>query len=87
MLAGTFIQTVEQRQGLKIACLEEVALQKGFITADELAALVAKLQMVARDAAVVRRDSVAMADRLTAVAAAAATHGADGQEVAAFLEQ
>jgi len=54
--------------------------------ADELAALVAKIDMVARDAAVVRRDSVAMADRLTSVAAAAATHGADGQEVAAFLE-
>ncbi|HZV66477.1 MAG TPA: NAD-glutamate dehydrogenase domain-containing protein, partial [Telluria sp.] len=56
------------------------------LPADELAALVARLQMVARDAAVVRRDSVAMADRLTAVAASAATHGADGQEVAAFLE-
>ena len=56
------------------------------LPADELAALVAKLQMVARDAAVVRRDKVAMADRLTSVAAAAAGHGADGQEVAAFLE-
>ncbi|MFL6657949.1 MAG: NAD-glutamate dehydrogenase domain-containing protein [Massilia sp.] len=54
--------------------------------ADELAALVAKLQMVARDAAVVRRDAVAMADRLTSVAAAAAAHGTAGQEVAAFLE-
>jgi glutamate dehydrogenase len=51
------------------------------LAADELAALVAKLHMVARDAAVVRRDSVAMADRLTSVAAATA-----GQEVAAFLE-
>ena len=56
------------------------------LPADELAALVAKLQMVARDAAVVRRDSVAMADRLTSVAAAAAAHGTEGQEVAAFLE-
>ncbi|MDQ1922744.1 NAD-glutamate dehydrogenase domain-containing protein [Massilia pseudoviolaceinigra] len=54
--------------------------------ADELAALVAKLHMVARDAAVVRRDSVAMGDRLTAVAAAAAANGTEGQEVAAFLE-
>ena len=53
---------------------------------DELAALVAKLHMVARDAAVVRRDSVAMADRLTSVAAAAAAQGTEGQEVAAFLE-
>jgi glutamate dehydrogenase len=56
------------------------------LAADELAALIAKLQMVARDAAVVRRDSVAMADRLTAVAAQAASHGGAGQEVAAFLE-
>ncbi len=53
---------------------------------DDLAGLVATLQMVARDAAVVRRDAVAMADRLTGVAAAAAVHGAEGQEVAAFLE-
>ncbi|MES2316358.1 MAG: NAD-glutamate dehydrogenase domain-containing protein [Pseudomonadota bacterium] len=55
------------------------------LPADELTALVAKLQMVARDAAVVRRDAVAMADRLTSVAASAA-HGTAGQEVAAFLE-
>ena len=53
---------------------------------DELTALVARLQMVARDAAVVRRDAVAMADRLTSVAAAAGAHGTQGQEVAAFLE-
>jgi glutamate dehydrogenase len=56
------------------------------LAADELSALVAKLQMVARDAAVVRRDAVAMADRLTSVAASAAAHGTEGQEVAAFLE-
>ncbi|TFW33783.1 NAD-glutamate dehydrogenase domain-containing protein [Massilia horti] len=53
----------------------------------ELAALVARLQMVARDAAVVHRDAVAMADRMTSVAAAAALDGTPaGQEVAAFLE-
>ena len=56
------------------------------LAAGELAALVASLQMVARDAAVVRRDAVAMADRLTSVAAAAAAQGAGGQEVSAFLE-
>jgi glutamate dehydrogenase len=54
---------------------------------DELDALVARLEMVARDAAVVHRDAVAMADRMTAVAAAAAAQGLpSGQEVAAFLE-
>ena len=37
--AASFVQTIEQRQGLKIGCLEEVAYHKGFITADELAAL------------------------------------------------
>ncbi|MES2758406.1 MAG: NAD-glutamate dehydrogenase domain-containing protein [Pseudomonadota bacterium] len=56
------------------------------VAADELSALVARLHMVARDAAVVRRDSVAMGDRLTAVAAQAAAHGGTGLEAAAFLE-
>lgn len=56
------------------------------LTATDLADLTARIQMVARDAAVVRRDRVAMADRMTAVAAEASSHGSDGQEVAAFLE-
>ena len=56
------------------------------LAAAELSALVERLQMVARDAAVVRRDAVAMADRLNAVAAQAAEQGPAGQEVAAFLE-
>jgi glutamate dehydrogenase len=54
---------------------------------DEMSALVERLQMVARDAAVVHRDAVAMGDRMSAVAAAAAAQGTpSGQEVAAFLE-
>jgi glucose-1-phosphate thymidylyltransferase len=39
MQAANYVQTIEQRQGLKIACLEEVAFHKGYITAAELAVL------------------------------------------------
>ncbi|WP_439814805.1 glucose-1-phosphate thymidylyltransferase RfbA [Zavarzinia sp. CC-PAN008] len=34
--AGTFIQAIERRQGLKIACLEEIAFTRGLIDADHL---------------------------------------------------
>ena len=34
--AGQFIHTVEKRQGLKVACLEEIAYEKGWITKDQL---------------------------------------------------
>jgi len=34
--ASNFIQTVENRQGLKISCIEEIAYEMGFITRDEL---------------------------------------------------
>jgi glucose-1-phosphate thymidylyltransferase len=36
MQAGQFVQVIEERQGLKIGCIEEVAYSNGFITKDEL---------------------------------------------------
>jgi glucose-1-phosphate thymidylyltransferase len=41
--AGQFVQVLEHRQGVRIACLEEIALRMGYITADECHALGAKL--------------------------------------------
>jgi glucose-1-phosphate thymidylyltransferase len=41
--ASLFIHTIEQRQGLKIACPEEIAFRQGYIDAAQLAVLAAKL--------------------------------------------
>jgi glucose-1-phosphate thymidylyltransferase len=41
--AGNYIATIEHRQGLKVACLEEVAYRAGFIGQRELAALIDRL--------------------------------------------
>lgn len=36
MEAGHFVQTIEKRQGFKVACLEEIAYQKGWLSTKEL---------------------------------------------------
>jgi glucose-1-phosphate thymidylyltransferase len=41
--ASNFVQTVEERQGLMIACLEEIAFRMNYITAAQLAALAAAM--------------------------------------------
>ena len=46
MQAANFVETIEQRQGLKIACLEEIAYRKGFITANDLSALATRYKSV-----------------------------------------
>ena len=42
--AGQFIATIEQRQGLKVACPEEIAFRKGWINAAQLEELAAPLR-------------------------------------------
>ncbi|MEI7831699.1 MAG: glucose-1-phosphate thymidylyltransferase RfbA [bacterium] len=41
--AAGFVEAVEQRQGLMIACLEEIAFRQGYINADQLAELASPL--------------------------------------------
>ena len=41
--AGNFIRVIEERQGLKVACLEEIAYRLGYISADQVLALAAPL--------------------------------------------
>ena len=36
LAASTFIETIEKRQGLKVACIEEIAYEKGYITKEQL---------------------------------------------------
>jgi glucose-1-phosphate thymidylyltransferase len=45
--AGTFIQTIEERQGLKVACPEEIAYRMGFVGAEQLERLAEPLRKTA----------------------------------------
>jgi len=42
--ASAFIETIEKRQGLKVACIEEIAFEKGYISKDELLKLAQPLK-------------------------------------------
>ena len=41
--AGQFIHTVEKRQGLKVACLEEIAYEKGWISHEQIVEMAQQL--------------------------------------------
>ncbi|MDQ3101725.1 MAG: glucose-1-phosphate thymidylyltransferase RfbA [Bacteroidota bacterium] len=43
MQAAQFVQVIEERQGLRIGCIEEVAFKKGFINAEQLRSLATPL--------------------------------------------
>ena len=44
MQAGQFVQVIEERQGLKVGCIEEIAWRQGFISDSQLAALAEPLR-------------------------------------------
>lgn len=44
MQAGQFVQVIEERQGLKIGCIEEIAYRNGFISAEQLRHIAQPLQ-------------------------------------------
>ena len=47
--ASTFIEVIEKRQGLKIACLEAIAFEKGWINAEQLKNLAMPMQKINMD--------------------------------------
>lgn len=47
--ASTFIEVIEKRQGLKVACLEEIAYRKGWITAGKLREIAEPMKKISTD--------------------------------------
>jgi glucose-1-phosphate thymidylyltransferase len=43
MQAGQFVQVIEERQGLKVGCIEEIAWRQGFISSAQLEILATPL--------------------------------------------
>ena len=41
--ASTFIETIERRQGLKVACIEEIAFEKGYISKEKLSIIYSQM--------------------------------------------
>jgi glucose-1-phosphate thymidylyltransferase len=52
--ASEFVRTLQHRQGIQIACLEEIAYEQGFITADEARAAGEKFKKTAYGRAILR---------------------------------
>jgi glucose-1-phosphate thymidylyltransferase len=44
LLAQTFVEAIQERQGLRIACLEEIAFRNGWISRESLAELAAEMK-------------------------------------------
>ena len=44
MESGAFVQIIEKRQGLKIACIEEIAYNRGFINDEQMLSLINELK-------------------------------------------
>jgi glucose-1-phosphate thymidylyltransferase len=41
--AGSFVRTIEKRQGLKVMCVEEIALELGYLSPEQVLESAAKL--------------------------------------------
>jgi glucose-1-phosphate thymidylyltransferase len=61
--ASMFIQTVEKRQGLKVACIEEIAHEMGYITAQELIKLAQPLKKNGYGQYLIRRAKEGIVER------------------------